>query len=210
MEVGEVAAPGYRDDIVDGLPRPLGAVLDIGCGEGFIGAGLRAAGATRLIGVEPRRGLAKRAEDFYDEVLVAPAESALDVLDDRFQTILCLDVLEHMADPAPVLARLRRVAAPGARLQLSVPNARHFSLVGDLVLRGTFGYTETGHRDRTHLRWFTRRDIVAAVEQAGWTVQRVSHPALGRSARLDRVTGGRVKDFFAVQWYVLAGRSPDS
>ena len=67
---------------------------------------------------------------------------------------------------------------------MSVPNARHFSLVRDLVLRGTFGYTEWGHRDNTHLRWFTRRDIVAAVGDAGWIVEGTSHPALRRGAEI--------------------------
>ena len=58
----------------------------------------------------------------------------------------------------------------------------------DLVFKGTFGYTEWGHRDTTHLRWFTRRDIVEAMERNGWAVQRVSHPELNRSRQLDRLT----------------------
>ena len=37
-------------------------------------------------------------------------------------------------------------------------------------MRGTFGYTEFGHRDATHLRWYTRRDLVAMVERTGWQV----------------------------------------
>ena len=87
-----------------------------------------------------------------------------------FDTICCYDVLEHLADPQAVLARCA-VAAPGARLHISIPNARHFSLLFDLVVRGTFGYRDWGHRDSTHLRWYTRRDLVALVESAGWNVR---------------------------------------
>jgi 2-polyprenyl-3-methyl-5-hydroxy-6-metoxy-1,4-benzoquinol methylase len=192
-----------RDDIVDSLPRPVGSVLDVGCGSGGVGAGLRRAGASRLTGIELVADQAELARAHYDHVVAAPVEEALEQLDGPFDTILCLDVLEHLVDPDQVLRDLHGVAAPGARLQVSLPNARHVSLMKDLVFRGTFGYTDWGHRDRTHLRWFTRRDIVDAMERTGWAVQRVSHPELHRSRGLDRITRGRSTEFLVGQWYVL-------
>jgi 2-polyprenyl-3-methyl-5-hydroxy-6-metoxy-1,4-benzoquinol methylase len=193
-----------RPDIVAALPRPLGAVLDVGCGVGNVGASLRAEGATRVAGIEVVTEQAERARDVLDLVVAAPVEQALDQFDERFDTILCLDVLEHLVDPAAVVRRLRDVAAPGARLQVSVPNARHLSLVWDLVVRGSFNYTAHGHRDNTHLRWFTRRDVVALLEGAGWRVERTWHPALGRTKLLDRLTRGRSTEFTVGQWYLLA------
>lgn len=194
-----------RPDVVAALPRPLGAALDVGCGAGNVGAALREAGAARVVGVEVVAEQAERARALLDRVVAAPVESALDELaGERFDTILCLDVLEHLVDPDAVLRRLHEVAAPGARLQVSVPNARHLSLAWDLLVRGTFGYAEHGHRDSTHLRWFTRRDIVAALERCGWRVERVSHPPLGRTRQLDRLTRGRSTELTVGQWYVLA------
>ena len=197
-----------RDDIVDSLPRPVGSVLDVGCGSGGVGAGLRRAGASRLTGIEVVAEQAELARAGYDHVVAAPVEEALEQLEGPFDTILCLDVLEHLVDPEQVLRDLHGVAAPGARLQVSLPNARHVSLVKDLVFKGTFGYTDWGHRDRTHLRWFTRRDIVEAMERTGWAVHRVSHPELHRSRGLDRLTRGRSTEFLVGQWYVL-GVKPD-
>jgi hypothetical protein len=101
---------------------------------------------------------------------------------------------------------LRGVAAEGGRLHISVPNARHYSLLYDLIVRGTFGYTEWGHRDNTHMRWFTRSDIADAVRDAGWTVTQLGHSPLVRTARLDRLTRGRASQFLAYQSYVLATR----
>ncbi len=118
-----------------------------------------------------------------------------------------LQLLEHLVDPGVVLDGLSARAAPGARLQVSVPNARHVQLVYDLVARGTFGYTEWGHRDQTHLRWFTRADIVALVQAHGWNVTGTGHPPLGHTARLNRATRGRASEFFANQWYVSAVRA---
>jgi 2-polyprenyl-3-methyl-5-hydroxy-6-metoxy-1,4-benzoquinol methylase len=193
-----------RPDLVAELPRPLGHVLDVGCGEGFVGRLLRAEGAERLVGIEIDPGAAEHARGVYDEVFVGPVEEALPSLSGPFDKVLCYDVLEHLVDPFTVLRSLHALAVSAGFLHVSVPNARHYSLVRDLVLRGTFGYTEWGHRDNTHLRWFTRRDIEAAVEDAGWRVVSVSHPALGRSRGLHRVTGGRSTEFLVGQWYLLA------
>ena len=201
---GYYATP--RDDLVAELPRPLGRVLDVGCGEGATGPALRAAGASWLGGIEVHAASAEVARASYDAVAVGPAEDVLDSLEAPFDTICCYDVLEHLARPEDVLRRLHGAARPGGRLQVSLPNARHFSLVRDLVLRGTFGSTSSGHRDVTHLRWFTRRDIVAAVEGAGWRVERAWHPALARHAALHRLTRGRLAEFTSVQWVVLARR----
>jgi 2-polyprenyl-3-methyl-5-hydroxy-6-metoxy-1,4-benzoquinol methylase len=204
---GEAYYASTRDDIVDALPRPIGAVLDVGCGSGGVAPGLRRAGATRLTGIEVVPEQAELARARYDHVVAAPVEQALEQLDGHFETILCLDVLEHLVDPEQVLRDLHGVAAPGARLQVSLPNARHVSLMKDLIFNGTFGYTEWGHRDRTHLRWFTRRDIVDAMERNGWAVQRVSHPMLNKSSGLDRLTRGRSTEFLVAQWYVLGVRA---
>ncbi len=196
-----------REDIVAELVRPLGRVLDVGCGAGNVGPGLRAAGAEHLTGVELVPSAAAAARRTFDEVLDGTIEDALERLEGPFDTILCLDILEHLADPEAVLVGLRGLAAPGGRLKVSVPNARQVGLVYDLVVRGTFGYTDWGHRDRTHLRWFTRRDIVDVIGATGWRVDDVSHPPLGRSRALDRLTRGRSTEFLVGQWYVAATAS---
>ena len=203
---GDAYYANTRDDIVKALPRPIGHVLDVGCGSGGVAAGLRQAGAVRLTGIEVVPEQAELARERYDHVVAAPVEEAIGQLEGPFDTILCLDLLEHLVDPEQVLRELHAVAAPHARLQVSLPNARHVSLMIDLLFRGTFGYTEWGHRDRTHLRWFTRRDIVEAIERSGWSVKRVGHPELHKSRQLDRLTRGRSTEFLVAQWYVLGER----
>jgi 2-polyprenyl-3-methyl-5-hydroxy-6-metoxy-1,4-benzoquinol methylase len=206
--VTEVKPGGYygnaRPELVTALPRPIGRVLDVGCGEGAVGRSLRDEGATWLSGIELLAPAAEVAREAYDEVAVGAVEDVLGDVTGPFDTICCYDVLEHLADPYVVLERLRGLAAPGGRLHVSVPNARQIGLVKDLLLHGTFGYTDWGHRDRTHLRWFTPRDIAAAIGDAGWEVTGTGHPPLGRSAGLDRLTRGRSTQFLVGQWFVLA------
>ncbi len=207
-----VKGQGYyanpRDDVVAKIPRPLGRVLDVGCGSGGVGRTLRAAGAGRLEGVEVNAQAAEQAREVFDAVHVGTVEDVLATgdLEGPFDTFVLYDVLEHLVDPWEVLRSLHQVAAPGARVHVSVPNARHFSLLVDLVLRGTFGYTEWGHRDATHLRWFTRRDIEAALTSTGWRVQEASPAVMGRNQVVDRLTFGRLREFIALQWHVLATR----
>jgi SAM-dependent methyltransferase len=196
-----------RADLVAVLPRPLGRVLDVGCGEGRAARPLREAGAAWIAGVELHEPAAAAAARAYDQVLVGPVEDALGELEGPFDSILLYDVLEHLVDPAGLLRALHAVAAPGSRLHVSVPNARHVSLAADLLLRGTFGYREAGHRDETHLRWFTRRDLEALLRATGWDPVPGSHPALrGSRATLHRVTRGRLAELTFWQWVVLAYR----
>lgn len=193
-----------RPELVALLPERLGRVLDVGCGSGGVGRAIRSR-AELLVGIEPEPAVAEEARAAYDAVLVGVAEERLDDAPGPFDTILLYDVLEHVVRPDELLRRLAEVAAPGALLHVSVPNARHWSLVRDLVLRGTFGYTAWGHRDETHLRWFTRGDLVRVLERTGWRVERTAHAPLTPVGRVAaRLTRGRSAEFLVHQWSALA------
>ena len=194
-----------RADVIARLPKPLGRVLDVGCGAGAVGASLRDAGAAHLVGIEMNREAASRARDIFDVVYEGDAESVLRdlVAGTPFDVVCCYDILEHLYDPETVLRRLHHVTAPNGILHISIPNARHLSLVRDLLLRGTFGYEVFGHRDATHLRWFTKSDIVMFLQECGWTVTEVTtHRLRPLRALLARLSGGYAEEFFAVQWWI--------
>jgi 2-polyprenyl-3-methyl-5-hydroxy-6-metoxy-1,4-benzoquinol methylase len=196
-----------RSETLAHLPMPFGRVLDVGCAGGGAAAALRDGGATWVTGIELLPEPAGAAAKVYDQVLVGDALTELSRARGPFETILCYDVLEHMYDPLALIRALREVAADGGRLHVSVPNASHVSLLRDLIFRGTFGYQAAGHRDATHVRWFTRRDIVALIGEGGWRVEAVAHSRLHRSRLLHRLTRGRSTEYLAGQWYVLA-RNP--
>jgi predicted TPR repeat methyltransferase len=195
-----------RPELVALLPDPLGRVLDVGCGAGGVGRAIRGR-ATYLEGIELDTGSAQEAREVYDAVVEGRVEDVLDAVARPFDTILAYDVLEHLVDPGAVLAALLDVAAPGALLHVSVPNARHWTLQRDLILRGTFGYTQWGHRDRTHLTWLTRGDLVRLIEANGWRVERTAHAPLTAAGRLaERMTGGLSAEFLVYQWSAFARR----
>jgi 2-polyprenyl-3-methyl-5-hydroxy-6-metoxy-1,4-benzoquinol methylase len=122
--------------------------------------------------------------------------------------VLCCDVLEHLVEPGALLRGLRTTDSPDGTLHVSTPNARHWTLMRDLLVRGTFAFAEGGHRDATHLRWFTRQELVVLIERSGWHVEGTT-PSLAHFLRARRLPAPhglvwRAGELFAVQWFVLA------
>lgn len=88
-------------------------------------------------------------------------ERELPPLDDPFDVIICADVLEHLSDPARVLASLLRYLGRDGLVIVSVPNIAHLWVRLQLLI-GRFDYTDRGILDRTHLRFFTRKSLPQA------------------------------------------------
>jgi SAM-dependent methyltransferase len=100
------------------------SVLDAGCGTGYGARLLAEAGAAEVIGVDLAAGvLETMAPSMPDAVtLVAGDLRALDYPDDRFDLIVCFEVIEHFMDPLTVLDELARVLTPAGVLLISSPN----------------------------------------------------------------------------------------
>jgi SAM-dependent methyltransferase len=100
-----------------------GRLLDVGCSAGLFAELARASGWD-VLGIEPSRWLAARAEErLGGGVLCARFEEA--ALEPGSFDVVCLwDVLEHVPDPQAFLARAAAALRPGGLLALNVPNIR--------------------------------------------------------------------------------------
>jgi 2-polyprenyl-3-methyl-5-hydroxy-6-metoxy-1,4-benzoquinol methylase len=138
------------------------SVLDAGCGEGETFARLGAALPTRAGAVDiDAKAVAFTAERFPS---IDVAQHSLDDLpfdDDAFDLVLCLEVLEHIPDPASALRELARVA--GSRLVVSVPHEPWFrlgSLLRGKYVSGLGNHPEhVNHWNHSSLRAFLEAEV---------------------------------------------------
>jgi SAM-dependent methyltransferase len=102
-----------------------GRLTEIGCGEGWFLAAAGAAGYA-VQGIDfSQAGLAKFHPQFLDRARFGDAFEILDGLiaaGERTDVCVMEHVLEHVADPEALLARLPRILAPGGVLAITVPN----------------------------------------------------------------------------------------
>jgi 2-polyprenyl-3-methyl-5-hydroxy-6-metoxy-1,4-benzoquinol methylase len=108
---------------------------------------------------------------------------------EKFDFIVGGDIVEHLDEPWSFLGDLRRIAAPGGRLLLSLPNVAHASIIGDL-LQGRFDYVYMGLTCVGHLRFFTRRSIDEMLHIAGWEVISIEPQSLAITAEQTRLLDG--------------------
>jgi SAM-dependent methyltransferase len=143
-------------------------VLEIGVGYGTYTALLREAGKEVLAtDIDPER-LRAVAERFAGDPLVHTERidlgdwASIQALEAyQADSVICLNVLEHVRDDVAALAGLRMCVAPGAALGLIVP--AHAWLFGRMD-------AEAGH-----FRRYTRGSLRDALALGGWAVNRVRY-----------------------------------
>lgn len=159
--------------VLAGLIEPASLVLDLGCGSGALGAYLSQQNRCRLDGLTFNETEADLARPHYRRVEVADLETAdLSTLfkGQRYDSIVCADVLEHLRQPDRILDQCRALLAPQGRLLISIPNAGYAGLVAELM-QGEFRYRDEGLLDRTHLRFFTRQSLLRFLAEKAWGVE---------------------------------------
>lgn len=163
-----------REDIVGLIPYATSNVLEIGCGAGYTLAHLKHIGkAGFTVGMD----LVDLGQDkILDKFICGDAEQEIDRLpfdEGFFDVVICADVLEHLIDPWVFVKKLHRYIKNGGLLIASIPNIREIKILYQLVVKGDFRYTDTGILDKSHLRFFCKRNAAALFEQAGFSLERV-------------------------------------
>ena len=101
--------------------RPTDRILEVGVGGGHVLAkfpGMQRTG----IDLSPTMLQRARRRLGGDVELLQGSADQLPFEDATFDVVLCTEVLEHVVEPARVVRELMRVAAPGARVVVSIPN----------------------------------------------------------------------------------------
>ena len=123
----------YFDKLIDWQGK---AVLDLGCAGGFMVEALDDRGA-QVIGIDPAADAIEAARIHaqsrsiqYD---VGVGES-LPYSDGQFDAVVCVDVLEHLADLSKVLEEVTRVLKPGGMFLFDTINRNPIARLATITL----------------------------------------------------------------------------
>ncbi len=146
-----------RLDWIDGQANLAGkSVLDVGCGGGILSEGMAARGAT-VTGIdlsEKALGVARLhlfESGFKVDYRHTSAEAFATERPAHYDVVTCMEMLEHVPDPASTVAACARLVKPGGMVFFSTlnrnPKSYLFAIIGaeyvlNLLPRGTHDYAK--------------------------------------------------------------------
>ena len=180
---------GYVDDRA---PLKGARVVDVGCGGGILAEAMAMAGAEvtgidmagKPLAVARLHALETGAELEY---LAATPEDLASERPGTFETVTCMEMLEHVPDYASSIAACAELAAPGGQLFFSTisrtPKAYLLAVLGaeyvlNILPRGTHDYA----------RLIRPSELARAVRKAGLQVTDVSGMAYNPFSHQARLT----------------------
>lgn len=129
-------------------------VVDVGCGGGILSEGLARAGA-QVVGIDLAEELLDVAKSHADESGIGvdyrrvSAEALAEAESGSFDIVTCMEMLEHVPDPASVVRACAKLVKPGGRVFFSTLNrklkAYLLAIVGaeyllNMIPKGTHDY----------------------------------------------------------------------
>lgn len=163
------------------------SVLDIGCGDGFLLKKLLEKNKDiKALGVDISPVALEKAKANGIDCMLLDITEPLSFDDNSFESVLLLDVLEHMFQPEPVLKEAVRVASK--YVYVSVPN--FVSLPARIqVLFGKVPENNTLRKG--HIFWTTRKVLHSLIKKCGLNVEKEVYttfwetkPMIGRIMRM--------------------------
>jgi 2-polyprenyl-3-methyl-5-hydroxy-6-metoxy-1,4-benzoquinol methylase len=155
---------GSLNHLVAQVLKP-GRTLDIGCGTGGLSAELMRDGH-QVVSQDASPSIADLCRRYLGSQDLPADGVRVGLIEDmdpaeRFDSIVALDVIEHIEDDGVALRAMRRAIAPGGRLLLSVPSLSRLYGPKDVAVG--------------HYRRYDRKELVALLEREGFTVESVRY-----------------------------------
>ena len=122
--------------------------LDVGCGAGLLAEPLARLGAdVTAIDAAPELIVAARDHAAGQGLQIDYRAAPVELLDGQFDLVTCMEVIEHVADPAAFVQDLANRLTSGGLLILSTPNATAWSRLVTITLAEGVGAVPRGTHD---------------------------------------------------------------
>lgn len=162
-----------REDLHQLFTHSPKRVLDIGCAAGRVAQAINAKYNCEFTwGCELDPKAAAIAKTRLTYVSTQPMENWGEAEYDRLKTVdtvMLLDVLEHMYNPWNLLELLHKHLPDNAQIIISLPNIGNRRVIQDLI-NGYWHYRPLGILDVTHIRFFTEYEMNRMIYQTGFKV----------------------------------------
>jgi 2-polyprenyl-6-hydroxyphenyl methylase / 3-demethylubiquinone-9 3-methyltransferase len=196
-----------RADYVAGRVELRGAkVADVGCGGGLLSEALARAGA-RVTGIDLGEKVIQIArlhlhESNLDVDYRVQSSAELAASEpESFDAVCCMELIEHVPDPAALVRDLAAMLKPGGRLFLSTLN-RTPAAFGAAILGAEYVMRMLPRGTHHYAQFLKPSELARLLRQAGLELEDVSglgYNPLNRKAWLSRIT--------AIN-YILCARKP--
>jgi len=200
-----------RKELLDLIPQQnkSGSILEIGAGSGATMIYAKQNGyAKKIYGIE----LCKVENSFqvsseFESFLIGNVENMnFDYDEKSFDVILCGDVLEHLIDPYKIVKKMKFFLKNNGVIIASLPNIRQIHMMIQIYFKGDFRYEEVGILDKTHLRFFCKKNMIELFENEGLQVEQIvsNSNLIGRTTKLlNKLTFNIFDQFLAAQYYLV-------
>ena len=165
-----------RDDIFNVLTAKsvfFDRALEVGCGNGELLHDLKEANIIGVaVGIDPFG--TPKADSLIDNFYPQGIQEALPYLDNeyKFDLIIFADVLEHLEDPWDILNNIcNKHLSDNGTVVISIPNLRNLQSLFSILYKNSFEYQSEGVFDKTHLRFFCKKDVENMIQNAGLSME---------------------------------------
>jgi 2-polyprenyl-3-methyl-5-hydroxy-6-metoxy-1,4-benzoquinol methylase len=164
---------GIRNDIIKLIQCNNCDILEIGCGEGNTLVELKKQGKAKFVAGIDIVNLNQSSK--LDRFILTDIETDnINLPEAYFDIIICADVLEHLKDPWHALEKIKRFLKPKGMLIASIPNIREIRTLVSIFIKGDFRYVDEGILDKTHFRFFCKKNIIELFEKNGYKVEKIT------------------------------------
>jgi len=202
-----------RVDLISLIPQKINnRILEVGTGSGDTLLEIkRLKLAQEVVGIELMELVdSQQKSSQIDRMIIGNIEEIeLDLPENYFDVVICGDVIEHLIDPWKVLIKLHKHLKESGVIIVSIPNIREYHILFKILIAADFKYSDRGILDRTHLRFFCKKNIISLLTSTMYTPVSVHsifklEKAFSRKKLIDALTFGLIRDFMTAQYVVVA------
>lgn len=154
--------------------NPL-SIMEFGCGFGQLGKKIKTSWNCNLVGIELNPDAKFYLEGIYDSFFIDDIENfEIEKLNQTFDCFIYADILEHLRNPEQILLNHLNYLNTNGQVIISIPNIRNVKIIYDLLFKGEWSYKDSGILDKTHYKFFTRKSLLAMLQNVGLKVEKIS------------------------------------